>query len=392
MLLQSLRVRSFRAHTDTSVAWATGVNVIWGPNGAGKTNLLEAIHYVCLTQSFLVHNDRYALRKDAPHFEVEGTFAGVRRQPMTVRLVYMPSEGKQVFVNGAPLERLADLVGQLPVVVFSPDDYELTAGGPDERRRFLNNILSQARPVYMNDVMQYNRARRQRNELLRQYKKRPSSPPPDVLDPWTDKVVTLGSRVIQRRAQFLDAFAAYLDEAHAHIGQATERPSFTYDTVGDLPDAPTTDDVETAFRETLARRWEAEQSRGTTLAGPQRDDITFRLDGLEVRRYGSQGQHRTVGMVLKLAQYLYLRDQLDTAPLLLLDDAFGKLDSTRTAAFLELLQSDVVGQSFITTTDVAPFRAHLSFDAPPHQAIHVARDSSGARVSSDVVATAPDSA
>ena len=160
MILRSLRLRSFRAHTETELELAPSVNLLYGPNGVGKTNVLEAVHYLCLTKSFTASRDRYAVRKEAPYFEVEGKVEEVRQKPMEVRIAYVPGEGKKMFVNGAELDRLADIVGVLPVVIFSPEDADLTAGGPSERRRFVNNILSQARPVYMDDLLKYRRARR----------------------------------------------------------------------------------------------------------------------------------------------------------------------------------------------------------------------------------------
>lgn len=388
MVLRSLRLRSFRAHAATDVSFAPGVNLLHGPNGAGKTNVLEAIHYLCLTKSFTATRDRYAIRKEAPYFELEGTFAGLRRSETTVRLVYMPGEGKKIFVNGAPLERLAEIVGRLPVVVFSPEDYDLTAGGPKERRRFLNNILSQAHPAYLDDTMTYRRARRQRNEVLRQYKSRAQSPPPAVLEPWTEKVVTLGSRVIQRRLQFLETFRTYLADAYERIEAVAERPSIAYDGIDDLAPDASVESIATTFREVLARRSDAERQRGTTLAGPQRDELVFCLDDLEVRRYGSQGQHRTFGMALKLAQYFYLRDRLDEPPLLLLDDAFGKLDAERTDVFLGLLQSDAIGQSFITATRRASFEAAVSFANAANRSLHVTPDAPGVSIEKDVPAPA----
>ena len=380
MILRSLRLRSFRAHATTEVELAPSINVFYGPNGVGKTNLLEAVHYLCLTKSFTAARDRYAVRKGAPHFELEGTFEGVRRTPMDVRLAYVPSDGKKMFVNGAPLDRLADIVGRLPVVVFSPEDHELTAGGPSERRRFLNNILSQARPVYMDDLMKYQRARKQRNEVLRSYKKRPASPPASMLEPWTEKLVTLGSRVILRRHQFLQSFRDDLTDAYSRIRRVAEKPSIEYDTIDDLGADPSLEDVEDQFREKLERKRSHEENRGTTLVGPQRDELVFRLDDLEVRRYGSQGQHRTFGMALKLAQYFYLRDRGDAMPLLLLDDAFGKLDARRTEVFLELLTSDVVGQSFITGTRRAPFDRTVDFNGDTHRAFHVTVQDGAAHV------------
>ena len=395
MILRTLHLRSFRAHDETELALAPSVNLLYGPNGVGKTNVLEAVHYLCLTKSFTASRDRYAVRKEAPYFEIEGTVEGVRQRPMEVRLAYVPGEGKKMFVNGAELDRLADIVGVLPVVIFSPEDYDLTAGGPDERRRFVNNILSQARPVYMDDLLKYRRARRQRNEVLRSYKKRPDPPPDALIEPWTEELVTLGSRVVHRRRQFLNAFDEYLTAAYDRIEAVAERPSIEYETIDDLaPDAPV-EDVEDAFRAALDRKQGQERDRGTTLVGPQRDELVFRLDDLEVRRYGSQGQHRTFAMALKLAQYFYLDDRSDTAPLLLLDDAFGKLDTRRTEVFLELLRSDAVGQSLITATSRAPFDRTLDFGAEAHRALAVERADGAAAVttpSAESTPPAPDAA
>jgi len=390
MILRTLHLRSFRAHAETELAMAPSVNLLYGPNGVGKTNVLEAIHYLCLTKSFVASRDRYAVRKEAPYFEVEGTVEGVRQRPMEVRIAYVPGEGKSLFVNGAELDRLADIVGVLPVVVFSPEDYDLTAGGPSERRRFVNNILSQARPVYMDDLLKYRRARRQRNEVLRSYKKRPDPPPPELLDPWTEELVALGSRVVERRRQFLEAFDEYLTEAYEKIDAVAERPSIEYDTIADLSPEATVEDVEAAFRAALDRKTGQERDRGTTLVGPQRDELVFRLDDLEVRRYGSQGQHRTFAMALKLAQYFYLDDRSDTTPLLLLDDAFGKLDDRRTEVFLDLLRSDAVGQSLVTATSRAPFDRTLDFGTDAHRALAVERTDGAAAVTPAPSAAAPE--
>jgi DNA replication and repair protein RecF len=378
MILRTLRLQSFRAHAETELAFAPKVNLLHGPNGAGKTNVLEAIHYLCLTKSFVATRDTYVLRKGSPYFQVEGIVESARRAELKVRLVYVPDEGKKIFVNGAPLDRLADIVGQLPVVVFSPEDHALTAEGPSERRRFLNNILSQAHPVYLDDLMKYRRARRQRNELLKQYQKRKAPPPDEILAPWTEELVALGSRIIARRLRFLDAFADYLKQAYQQIEEVAEEPSIEYDTIADFAPGDTTESIADTFRDELHRTKHRERERGRTLLGPQRDELIFRLNDLEVRRYGSQGQHRTFGMALKLAQYFFLADRLDEEPLLLLDDAFGKLDPARSAVFLELLQSDAIGQSVITATRRAPFAETVDFEQDAHRAIHIRREASEA--------------
>lgn len=350
MLLRSLRLRNFRAHEDTRVAFAPRINLIGGPNGAGKTNLLEAIHYLCLSKSFLVGQDGCALRQQAPFFELEGLFTGTHRPELGVRLVYVPGEGKRIFFNGAPLERLADLIGTLPVVVLSPADQALTGGPPEERRRFLDNLLSQAYPAYLQDLLQYRRALRQRNELLARLRRYPASVQPSLLISWQEELVTLGSRLIQRRLHFVQEFAAFLAEAHACLGLPAEVPHIEYVTIAPLDPETDLEAIAKAFRARLHRLAPREREQGRTLAGPHRDELVLRLNGLEVRRYASQGQHRIMGLALKLAKFFYLQVRRDEMPLLLLDDVFDGLDRYRAQRILELLQhSEQIEQSFVTS-------------------------------------------
>lgn len=374
VFLRTLRLLSFRAHRETDVGLAPKLNLIYGPNGAGKTNLLEAVHYLCLTKSFLASQDRYALRQGCPYFEIEGQFEGERRAELRVRLVYVPEEGKRLFVNGAPLERLSDVVGMLPVVVLSPEDHVLTAGGPEERRRFLNNILSQSRPVYLDDVLKYRRALRQRNELLMQHRRR-RNVSPSLMASWDAELVMLGSRVVARRHAFVQTFSAFLQEAFSRIEHVAERPTVEYVTIAPLPPDVQEDQVAERFWQQLRRVERRERERGRTLIGPHRDELVFRIDDLEVRRYASQGQHRTFSMALKLAQYLYLRDRLDERPILLLDDVFGSLDRCRTEGTVELLQTDVIGQSLITATQRDPLATLVPFDQAEHRTLPLLKGS-----------------
>ena len=376
MILRALQLRSFRAHIDTSVSFAPKINLIYGPNGAGKTNLLEAIHYVCLSKSFLASNDRYALRQDARFFEVDAQFEGVQRPQLHARLAYMPSEGKQIFVNGAPLERLSDIVGMLPLVIFSPQDQAITAEGPSERRRFLNNVLSQGHRVYLDELMQYRRALRQRSELLKQFRRRRAGGSHEaVLESWNKELIALGAAVIARRMRFLEIFSDHLAAAYARVHQVAELPTVAYDTIADLPPDASRDRIEEAFAEEIGRVSQRERERGTTLVGPQRDELIFRLDGLEVRRYASQGQHRTFGMALKLAQYFYLQEQLEEPPVLLLDDVFDNLDRHRIEAFIDLLKEDLVGQSIITAAAPQLFSGLLPQDEAGYSRMRVANGS-----------------
>ena len=367
MFLNALRLRSFRAHDATEVSFAPKVNLLVGPNGAGKTNVLEAIHYLCLSKSFLTATDTYALRKGARFFELEGTFAGEQRHHVRVRLAYMPEEGKRLFVNGAPLERLALIVGSLPVVVFSPNDQVITSAGPEERRRFLDNILSQARPVYLDDLLKYRRALKQRNVVLARYHPGKQA----LLDSWDAELILLGSRVIARRLRFMAQFDRFLEAAYDRIEAVSERPTITYVSLPGLAPGDDETAIEDHFRQQLQRVARRERERGRTLIGPHRDELVFRLNGFEVRRYASQGQHRTFGMALKLAQYFYLQDRLNEPPMLLLDDVFDNLDPQRATGFLELLLSDAIGQSIITAARQQPFTGVVPFEHSAHRIIRI---------------------
>ena len=370
MRLRTLRLLSFRAHAETALDLAPKVNLFIGPNGAGKTNVLEAVHYLCLTKSFLTSTDAYAVRRGCPFFEIEGAFDGERRSTLKAKLVYVPAEGKRVFVNGAPLERLAEIVGELPLVVLSPADYTLTAGGPDERRRFLDATLSQAYPVYLDDLLKYRRALKQRNALLQQVR-RGRRLAPGTLDAWDTELVTLGARLIDRRRRFLAHFAGFLAEAYRLLDAVGEEPTMTYQSIAALDDEPDENTIAERFQHQLAQLERREAERGRTLAGPHLDEILFQLGGYDVRPYASQGQHRTVGLALRLATLLYLKERLDETPLLLLDDVFGTLDTRRAAIVLDLLQSDAVGQSLLTAARIEPFANSIDFNCSAHRVIPI---------------------
>ncbi|MEL7363074.1 MAG: DNA replication and repair protein RecF, partial [Bacteroidota bacterium] len=255
-----------------------------------------------------------------------------------------------------------------------PDDYDLTAGGPEQRRRFLDNTLSQSKPVYLDDLLKYRRALKQRNALLLHLKRNRGASDAG-LGAWTEELVTLGARIVGRRARFLERFAEFLAEAYVQLGEVGEEPTFDYQTFAPLPAGPAddlnTDAVADLFRQHLGRRARQERERGRTLLGPHRDEIVFRLNGFEVRPYASQGQHRTFGLALKLAKFFYLKDRLDETPLLLLDDVFGTLDVRRARVVLALLRSDAVGQSLLTAARADAFADLIDFDGATHRHLRV---------------------
>ena len=361
MILLEIRLKDFRAHRSTRFSFGPGINLICGQNGIGKTNILEAAHYLCMTKSFLTSTDAYALRDGASFFEVEGDFTGSRRERVRVRAAYTASGGKRMFLNGSPIERTASLIGQLPVVVFSPEDHKLTADGPDGRRRFMNIVISQSSSVYLADLMRYRRTLKQRNELLLTAKKSGQRASIDQLASWTEELISLGTSIYKARIEFSEVYANLLREEHHRLGPSVEEPGLTYAPLPGVSSGAERGSVENAFREAFQRSARRERERGITLVGPHRDDLVFHLDGKEIRRYGSQGQHRTFGMALKLAQYRYLFDATDEPPLMLLDDVFDNLDRNRISIFLDILRGDDMGQSIITAARKDIFHGIIDF-------------------------------
>jgi DNA replication and repair protein RecF len=371
--IQQIILHNFRAHENHTVEFSPGINIIHGPNGIGKTNILEAIHYLCLTKSFLTSTDQYALRQGTPFFQLDGHFSGIRRKDLSIRLVYAGREGKRALINGSRVEKLSTLVGQLPVVVFSPEDQTLTSGGPEERRRFLNNSISQASVIYLEEVMRYRRTLRQRNEILLRARKTREEISESLLSVYTESLVQAGSSVILARLNFIERFKGLLRDAYLQLRGIIEEPRLSYQPFRRSSERTDPTDIETLFREALGKTAVRERERGITLVGPHRDEVTFYLDGREVRQYASQGQHRTFGLALKLAQYEYLYQTTEEPPVMLLDDIFDNLDRDRISIFLNILREEGNGQCIISAARKEIFDGLFDFSDNRHRMIEMIR-------------------
>ncbi len=348
MINTSLSLTNFRNHHQTDVVWGEHVNIITGPNGAGKTNLIDALHYLCMGRSFTSSSDMYVVRQDTASFLVKGSFRGMIRSSFDVACSYGRGEGKKLWVNDSPLERYADLIGLVPVVLVSPDDRKLTGEGPAERRSFLDALISQTSPAYLDDLIRYRKIVRQRNRLL-------SDPHVHtgeldlMLEPWDRQLSETGSRIIAKRAALVHKFLSYLEKAHQELAGSGLIPSIAYKTFCDTGDDPSPDPARILdqYESELRRASERERERRQTITGPHRDELVFFLNGMELRKFGSQGQHRIFALALKMAQLYFYNDELDDLPVFLLDDVFGDLDPQRTDTVMQMLLQHN-GQSFIT--------------------------------------------
>ncbi len=358
MKISRLELLHFRNHKKTEVEWGSHLNIITGPNGAGKTSLIDAIHYLCMSRSFVSNTDLYVINSDETYFMIKGFFEGNIRKEFDVSCTYSRGDGKKIFVNDSPLDRLSDLIGMVPVVSLSPDDKKLTLDGPAERRTFLDSFISQISNSYLRDLLSYRKIRRQRNALLQDFKG-PTSVLKTYLEPWNDQLINVGSKIVAKRFEVLENFKTYLAKDYAMISGMDLTTNLAYETFCEPSVNP--EEVSKQYAEKLEAIMDKEIEREQTLLGPHRDEIIFYLDDFELRRFGSQGQHRLFALSLKLAQLHYYSDELDDLPILMLDDVFGDLDPKKTEALLKTLQEHQ-GQIFITSANPVPFEQYVDFD------------------------------
>ena len=349
MINTSLTLTNFRNHHHSVVDWGEQVNIITGPNGAGKTNLIDALHYLCMGRSFTSTSDQYVIRKGESSFLVKGSFKGHIRSLFEVACAYGRGDGKKLWVNDSPLDRHADLIGLVPVVLVSPEDKKLTGEGPAERRSFLDALISQTSSAYLDDLIRYRKIIRQRNRLLADMEQEPRRLDA-MLDPWNHQLVETGSRIIQKRNSLIAIFQSYLEKAHQELSGSGLIPSMEHKSFfrrAKDTSLPELQEIQEHYHNQLNEDAARERERRQTMIGPHRDDLVFYLNGMELRKYGSQGQHRIFALALKMAQLYFYREELDDVPVFLLDDVFGDLDPNRTDTVMNMLLQHE-GQSFIT--------------------------------------------
>lgn len=353
MKLLTLHIQNFRRHRDAKVLLSDGVNILYGRNGAGKTNLLEAVHYAALTKSFLNASDAECLKFGATHFEIDAVFQNDRGLDASVRVYFSNEEGKTVFVNRSPLESFSKIVGEFPCVALSPFDIALVQGSPQERRRFLDSSISQTNKAYLEDLLAYRRLLSQRNRLLGEMKLAREKSNVELLSVWTDSFAALVAAIMFRRLRFVNEFSQILLKAYRLFQSFDETPTLRYESDVSAGEEATKEEILSQVRTKLAQLQEEEIRRGVTLLGTHRDDLSFYINGMSVKKFASQGQQKTFVICLKLAQHFYIQSILNEKPIFLLDDVFSELDRSRADDLIELLKP--MGQSVITTTEKKQF-------------------------------------
>jgi DNA replication and repair protein RecF len=358
MQLRNIRVQNFRNHTDSLFEFGERANILLGENGQGKTNILEAISYLCLTKSFYSHGDYYAIKMGKDIFEVEGVFSTERTGDQRVRIAYSDELNEKVFtINKHHIEPLSSVIGKYPVVICSPEHSPITNQGPMERRRFIDLVISQSSSVYFQRLLEYRKILRNRNKILNEakiFKKDPK----DIIEPWNEQLLNTGGYIMVRRQKFVTDFKEFINSTYHQLVHDGESPRIDYKPAAKIEGDFNEQEASLALKNELTQRADREIKIGTTLVGPHRDELLFTINGLDLRRYASQGQHKTFLVALKIAEFLYLRDQCNETPILLLDDIFSELDSGRASKLLEFVGT--ISQTFITSTNNDLFNKRIS--------------------------------
>ncbi|MGE5804795.1 MAG: DNA replication/repair protein RecF [Ignavibacteria bacterium] len=366
MILSSINLKNFRSHKEIQLKFSGSLNYIVGGNGQGKTSILEAIYYLCTTRSNSSKSDSEVVCFNENEFEITGVFmtkAGAGSSE--AKVFYSLTDNKKFyFQNNKHINRAADIIGKYPVVLLTPADHSITQGSPGDRRKFVDSVISQASSAYLKNLLDYNRTLRHRSSLLTSIKESRSRSSFEELDAWSEKLVKTGSELIKSRIKFVNEFDEYISLSYKRIMEDTEVPKIKYsylpsDSGNDA--ANQNKNTEEIFIESLSRKKEEEIKRGINLVGPHRDDFIFEINSLNLRMFGSQGQHKTFQVVLRFAEFFYLKEITGKAPIFLLDDVFGELDASRSMKISEYLRE--VGQAFITITDFANFSFLLKTDA-----------------------------
>jgi len=348
MFLKELELTNFRLHKNSSIFFSDKLNYIVGGNGQGKTTILEAVYYLCTTKSLLSSSEGEIVNFDENYFEAGGKFKELTED--RARIIFRKDINKKLFyLNEKQVFRSSSVIGKFPIVTLTQPDHAITQGSPADRRKFVDMVISQTSETYLKILLEYNKVIKQRARLLIQIFETKNYSLFQQLESWTELLVDNGAELIKHRIEFIREFNSYLAEAYGRILELSEIPFIDYY----YQTGSSADEIKKDLIEKLEMQKEEELRRCANLTGPHRDDFIFRINGMELRKYASQGQHKTFQIALKFAQFFFMKDKLSRAPVFLLDDVFGELDSFRAGKISSYLNE--VGQAFITLTDFSRF-------------------------------------
>lgn len=347
MILKEINILNYKNIREASLFFSDNLNAFVGLNGQGKTNVLDAIYYLSFTKSAYNSIDSQNINHGEEMAMIQGRYE-ITNEQETITCGLKRGVKKQFRRGKKDYKRLIDHIGLIPLVMVSPQDSELISDGSDERRRFLDVVISQYSKSYLEHLTQYNTLLKQRNALLKQYADMPDKLPEELMEVLEMQMVSHAMPIYNERLTFIDKFVPFFQQVYSYISDDKETVSLAY--VSQLHER----DLMESLRRTRAR----DIILGWTSQGIHKDELEMMLGDYSLKKVGSQGQQKTFLLSMKLGQALYLSAEqiLNTKPILLLDDIFDKLDSERVGRIVQLVSNQQFGQIFITDTD----RQHLS--------------------------------
>jgi DNA replication and repair protein RecF len=338
MWLKNLTLLNFKNYSSADISFNRAVNAFVGNNGAGKTNLLDAIHYLCLCKSYFNPIDSQQIKINEDFFLVQGDFDRSKKNEK-ISCGLKRAQKKSFKRNKKEYDKLADHIGLFPVVMISPYDINLIIDGSEERRRFIDNVISQTDSSYLDELIVYNKHLLNRNSLLKQVAvtRKLDVALLEILD---EQLVNSGNIIYEKRKQFLVDFIPFFNAHYSFISNDAEKVSLTYQSQLNSQ----------SFVSLLAQSIEKDRILERTTTGIHKDELAFEIGDMPMKKFGSQGQQKSFLIALKLAQYSYLQKFKGFKPLLLLDDIFDKLDQSRITKLMEMVSHSDFGQIFITDT------------------------------------------
>ena len=348
MYLKNLSLTNFKNYDQTELELSSKINCFVGNNGVGKTNILDAIHYLSLTKSFFNNIDSISIRHGEDFFIINGTFVRNDEEDQ-IYCAFQKQKPKVLKKNGKEYQKLSGHVGKYPVVMISPADSSLVSEGSEERRKFLNKIISQYDGEYLDSVLKYNKALQQRNRLLKDFRSTGSFDN-DTLSIWDSQLVKYGTYVFKERETLVSELIPVFQERYSMISSEKERVRLSYRSHLSEGD----------FAEALIGSVTKDRFLEYTTVGIHKDDLLFEMNGHSVKLLGSQGQQKSFLVALKLAKFDYIKGQSGCSPILLLDDIFDKFDAERVEQIIRLVGNRQFGQIFITDTHQSRLHEILS--------------------------------
>lgn len=338
MFLKNLHILNFKNWPVGEFVFSSKLNCFVGANGSGKTNLLDAIHYLSVCKSYFNPIDSQNIKDSEPFFVVEGSF-DKEQEDYHIYCGVKRGEKKIFKKNKKNYEKLADHIGQFPSVIISPYDRDLITEGSEIRRRFMDNVISQSDPLYLDNLMRYNKALQQRNALLKFFAANHKYDSAS-LEIYNQQLIERGLPLYDKRREFLEQLQPKLLHYYHFIVEGKEEPTLEYQS--QLNDY--------SFETLLAENADKDRVNQYSSVGIHKDDLIFKINNRKVKKFGSQGQQKSFLIALKLAQYDFLLARSGVKPMLLLDDIFDKLDEARVEQLVRLVNDENFGQIFITDT------------------------------------------